>query len=114
MNKRSLGKEKEILAARFLMRQGIKIIEKNFFCRLGEVDLIGWDGEYLVFIEVKYRKNTDLGYPQESISKYKKRKIVLVSNYYKMIKHYGEDVSTRYDVVSILGNKICWDKNAFS
>ncbi len=113
MNKRSLGKEKEELAAKFLMRQGMKIIEKNFSCKMGEVDLIGLDGEYLVFVEVKYRSKEICGYPQESVSKYKRRKICFVSNYYKMLKRYTENVPVRYDVVSILGNKIRWDKNAF-
>lgn len=113
MNKRKLGKEKEALAAEFLQQQGVKIVERNFSCKMGEVDLIGWDGEYLVFVEVKYRKNTNQGYPQESVSKYKKRKICLVSGYYRMLKHYGENLPIRYDVVSILGNRIRWDKDAF-
>ena len=113
MNKRSLGKEKENLAANFLMHQGVKILERNFSCNVGEVDLIGWDRGYLVFVEVKYRKNTNAGYPQESVSKYKRRKICLVSNYYKMQKHYGDNVPVRYDVVSILGERIRWDKDAF-
>lgn len=113
MNKRNVGKEKEELAARFLRCRGVKVVEKNFSCRLGEVDLIGWDGGCLVFFEVKYRKDTSAGYPQEAVSKYKKRKICLVSGYYRMLKNYGDDVSVRYDVVSILGNRIRWDKNAF-
>lgn len=113
MNKRSIGKEKEELAARFLVSQGVKILEKNFSCKFGEVDLIGFDKGYLVFVEVKYRKNENFGYPQESVSKNKIRKISLVSEYYKLLKHYGENVPVRYDVVSILGEKIRWDKDAF-
>lgn len=113
MNKRNIGKEKEELAAKFLLRQGMKILEKNFSCKLGEIDLIGMDKGYLVFVEVKYRSKETYGYPQEAVSKYKKRKISLVSNYYKMLKHFGDSVPIRYDVVSILGNRIRWDKNAF-
>ncbi len=114
MNKRSLGKEKENLAAKFLESQGVQIVEKNFSCKMGEIDLIGVHKGYLVFVEVKYRSQTTCGYPQEAVSKNKRRKICLVSNYYKMVKHYGETVKVRYDVVSILGNRIRWDKDAFN
>ncbi len=113
MNKRCVGKEKEELAAVFLTGCGMNILEKNFTCKLGEIDLIGLQDGYLVFVEVKYRKNTDYGYPQEAVSKNKRRKIILVSGYYRMIKHYGERMPIRFDVVSILGDKIRWDKNAF-
>ena len=113
MNKRTIGKEKERLAAAYLMRAGLCILEMNFSCRLGEIDLICKDGEYLVFVEVKYRKNGKTGYPQEAVSKNKRRKICLVSGYYKMIKGYGDNVPVRYDVVSILENRIRWDKDAF-
>lgn len=113
MDKRNIGREKEELAARFLQSQGVKIMERNFSCRLGEVDLIGWDSDYLVFFEVKYRKDTKAGYPQEAVSKYKKRKISLVSGYYRMLKNYGDNIPVRFDVVSILGNRIRWDKDAF-
>ena len=62
MNKRFVGKQKEELAAEFLVGRGVKIIDKNFACKVGEIDLIGLDNGYLVFVEVKYRKNTDYGY----------------------------------------------------
>ena len=113
MNKRIIGKEKEELAAKFLARQGVKILEKNFSCRMGEIDLIGLDGDCIVFVEVKYRTNTDYGYPQEAVSKNKRRKIVLVSGYYRMRNDLGDGTNFRFDIVSILGDKIRWDKNAF-
>lgn len=50
------GKKK--LAADFLTRRGVKILERNFRCRQGEIDLIGMDGQYSVFVEVKYRNST--------------------------------------------------------
>ena len=113
MNKRTIGKEKERLAAAYLMRAGLCILEMNFSCRLGEIDLICKDGKYLVFVEVKYRKSSKTGYPQESVSKNKRRKIILVSGYYRMLKHYGENIQMRFDVISILNDEIIWDKNAF-
>ena len=113
MNKRFVGKQKEELAAEFLSGRGVKIIDKNYACKVGEIDLIGLDNGYLVFVEVKYRKNTNYGYPEEAVSKNKRRKIILVSGYYRMLKHYGENIQMRFDVISILNDEIIWDKNAF-
>ena len=113
MNKRTLGTQKEEMAAEFLAKQGIKILEKNFACKMGEIDLICLDKGCLVFVEVKYRKNTSYGYPQEAVTKNKRRKIILVSGYYRMLKHYGDNTTMRFDVISVLKDEIFWDKNAF-
>ena len=113
MNKRTLGMQKEEMAAEFLAKQGIKILEKNFACKMGEIDLICLDKGCLVFVEVKYRKNTSYGYPQEAVTKNKRRKIILVSGYYRMLKHYGDNTPMRFDVISVLNDEIFWDKNAF-
>ena len=113
MNKRTIGNQKEELAAKYLSSQGIKILERNFACKIGEIDLIGLDKGCLVFVEVKFRRNTNYGYPQEAVTKNKRRKIILVSGYYRMLKHYGDNIPMRFDVVSILNNQISWDKNAF-
>ena len=56
MNKRKTGAVYEERAAAYLIQHGFQILEKNFYCRQGEIDLIGIHGEYLVFVEVKYRK----------------------------------------------------------
>ena len=113
MNKRTLGTQKEEMVAQFLAKQGIKILERNFACKMGEIDLICLDKGCLVFVEVKFRKNTSYGYPQEAVTKNKRRKIILVSGYYRMLKHYGDNIPMRFDVISILNNEIIWDKNAF-
>lgn len=55
----------------------------------GEVDLIGWDGEYLVFFEVKYRKNKNAGYPEESVGTGKQKKICGVADYYLYQRRLG-------------------------
>ncbi len=60
---RETGTWYEENAARYLEQQGYKILEKNFRCRQGEIDLIAMDGEYLCFIEVKFRENADCGGP---------------------------------------------------
>ena len=75
MNRRKIGAAYEEAAAVFLEKNGVHILEKNFRCRQGEIDLIGRDGEYLVFFEVKYRKSADLGLPAEAVGAAKQRRI---------------------------------------
>jgi putative endonuclease len=58
LNYRRQGNAFEKLAAEYLKEQGLKIIKLNFYCKMGEVDIIAMDGDYLVFIEVKYRKSS--------------------------------------------------------
>ena len=74
-NKRETGAEYEKKAARYLESCGYKIISSNFRCRAGEIDLIARDGRYLVFIEVKYRVNAQMGEPQEAVDTKKQQKI---------------------------------------
>lgn len=57
MNKRAIGTNQEIKAAEYLKNQGYEILERNFRCRIGEIDIIARDGRYLVFVEVKYTVN---------------------------------------------------------
>ena len=61
-NKRMEGSRYEKLAARYLEQKGMDILELNYRCRTGEIDIIARDGEYLVFVEVKYRKTKRAGY----------------------------------------------------
>ena len=58
MNRRKVGAEYERYAAHFLEKQGYQIIEYNYCCRLGEIDIVARDGRYLVFVEVKYRSDS--------------------------------------------------------
>lgn len=112
-NNRSLGTIKEDVAAKYLEENGMTILEKNFRCRYGEIDIIAKDGSYLVFTEVKYRTNASSGYPQEAVTKKKQKTIAFVANYYIMQKHLGMDIPIRFDVVAILGEEITHIKNAF-
>ena len=114
MNKRSVGAEKEDLAAEYLKSFGLKIREKNFRNRYGEIDLIATDGDYLVFVEVKYRRNASAGLPEEAVSFMKARTISKVADYYRVVKKIPEDKKVRFDVVAIEGGQIRWYKNAFA
>ena len=74
-NKRQVGGIYEQKAADYLSRQGFRIIEHNFYSRFGEIDLIAKDGKYLVFIEVKYRRDSACGTPLEAVTLKKQKRI---------------------------------------
>lgn len=113
LNKRSLGQEKEAAAAEYLISQGYTIERMNYSCRRGEIDIIARDGEYLVFCEVKYRKTPASGYPAEAVSAAKQRHICDSAIVYLSSRRLPEDTPVRFDVVSIMGEKIRVIKNAF-
>lgn len=112
-NKRSLGSKKEQIAAEYLGMQGYQILETNFRCRQGEIDLIGRDGEYLVFVEVKYRTDGRAGEPEEAVNRAKQRTIMQVAKYYLYRHRLPETIACRFDVVAIKGEEIRLIKNAF-
>ena len=113
MNKRSLGTAWEEQAAEFLKREGCEILERNFRGTRGEIDLIVRDGRYLVFVEVKYRKNADSGFPEEAVDYRKQRIISRVAQEYLLKKRLSESTPCRFDVVAICGERVCHIKNAF-
>ncbi len=111
-NKRSLGTAYEKKAGAYLESEGYEILEYNFRYRRGEIDIIAKDGEYLVFCEVKYRKDSLAGHPAEAVDVAKQRRISQCALYY-ITTHNLVDVACRFDVVSIEGEEICLIQNAF-
>ena len=112
-NNRETGSRYEEKAREFLESRGFIILEKNFRTRLGEIDLIGKEEEYLVFIEVKHRRNTSYGLPEEAVNFKKQRTICRVSDVYRM-KHRLGEVPIRFDVVADLNGEMELFRNAFS
>ena len=111
-NKRKKGFEYEKKACEFLIKQGLGIIDRNFYSKFGEVDIIADDKGTIVFIEVKYRKNDHFGRPEESVNKKKIKKIKDTAFMYLQINNlYKRNI--RFDVVSILGEEITWLRAAF-
>ncbi len=111
-NKREVGAQYESLAGAYLEKKGYRILEYNYRCRLGEIDLIARDGGCLVFCEVKDRRGTEKGHPAEAVGVRKQRTISKCAMYYLM-KRGHVDVPCRFDVVSIEGGRVCVIKNAF-
>ena len=113
INKRAVGTAYEKLAGEYLTGQGYEILEYNFRCRMGEIDLVAKDGEYLVFVEVKYRSNGRTGSPLEAVDSRKQRVISKVASYYCLTHGHGEGQPCRFDVVAINGEEYTLIKNAF-
>lgn len=113
MNRRSVGGEYERRAAEFLAGQGYRIVELNYHNSRGEIDLVGWEGGYLVFIEVKYRRNPGSGGALEAVDIRKQQRISRAALFYRMQRKITEETPCRFDVVGIDGEKITLVKNAF-
>lgn len=112
-NKRRTGAKYERFAADYLQKQGMVILKHNYRGGGGEIDIIGRDGKYLVFVEVKYRKNEMKGSPAEAVTVFKQQRIRRAARSYLYVYHDEEDIPCRFDVVSILDTKIQWIKDAF-
>ena len=97
----SLGSWGEGIAERYLKKKGYTIIERNFRCRLGEIDIIALDQVQLVFIEVKTRKNQNYGLPCEAVNFEKIRHLKRTANFFKAYctLNYTDE---RLDVIEIL------------
>lgn len=113
MNTRKIGADKEKLAAEYLAGQGMRIVERNFRNRQGEIDIIGYHGGYLVFVEVKYRKSAARGTALAAVDVRKQRQICRTADYYRYLHRCGENTPVRYDVLAIQGEEIRWIQNAF-
>ncbi len=107
------GNRAEDKACKFLKKEGLQLLERNFTIPAGEVDLIMKDGQTLVFIEVRYRKNADFGGAAASITPKKQQRIIKASLSYQQ-KHSPQS-AMRFDVIAIEGTNldINWIKSAF-
>lgn len=111
MNRQIRGRRAEQQAKEFLQRQGLILIDKNYRCRHGEIDLIMKDGSQLVFIEVRYRKNEAYGGPLASVDHKKRARLIAAASHYLQSKKLQG--AARFDVVGITGeNQIDWVENA--
>ena len=107
------GQEAELIAAKYLNAQGLKLVTRNYRSRFGEIDLVMQDGASLVFVEVRLRKNKLFGGAEESITASKQHKIVITAEYY--LQQHGNQ-NCRFDVILMDkedARNITWIKNAF-
>lgn len=103
MSERSkkLGERGEDAAAAYLERMGLTIVERNWRCEAGEIDLVALEDDTLVLVEVKTRKSTAKGSPEEAVTPAKQRRYARLAAEY--LRHAGlNDPSVRFDVITIL------------
>ena len=112
-NNRKIGSHYEQQVAAFLQQKGFEILELNYRCRCGEIDIIARDGNYLVFVEVKYRKSSNAGNALEAIDARKAAQVRRVAQMYLYQKHYSENTPCRFDAAGVNGTTISYIKNAF-
>lgn len=109
-----IGKQAEKRACRFLEKQGLSLVEANYRCKLGEIDLVMQDKESLVFVEVRFRKRSKQGHGVETLSYTKKQRIIKSALCYLQENHCVDKIACRFDVLgSDAAQEIIWLKNAF-
>jgi putative endonuclease len=95
-----LGRRGEELAAELLCARGYTIMERNFRCRAGEIDLVALDGPTVVFVEVRSRRGERAGTPFESVDARKQARLTLVARHFLAARRLGES-DVRFDVVGV-------------
>ncbi len=94
------GQQSELLAAKFLVKQGYKILASNYCTPAGEIDIIARDKDVIVFAEVKARRSDRYGSPEKAITKTKQRKISMAALHYLKDQRLV-NVKARFDVIAI-------------
>ena len=97
-------------AVKYLERKGYKIIERNFLCRQGEIDIIALDGNNIVFIEIKARTSTDYGLPSESVTERKLKHMIKAIQYY-LYRRNLENENIRIDAIEVYVQNDKYDIN---
>ena len=113
MNTRTKGNIGEDLAAKHLKKHGYKIVERNYTCQFGEVDIVAKHQNYYVFLEVKSRKSTDFGLPRYAVNTRKQQTIIACAKWW-LARNELMGVPVRFDVVEVVGEHVNVIQNAFS
>lgn len=110
------GKQGEDIAIRHLQKLGYQILERNYRCPLGEIDIVAREGKAIIFVEVKSRKTEAFGEPEQAVGKAKQKKMSLLSLYY-LEQNRCSSRDARFDVVAVKmlpsGTEIKLIRNAF-
>lgn len=101
VDSRELGRRGEAIAARYLAAHGYGIVETNYRCPLGEIDIIARRSETVVFAEVKTRRSGRFGRPGMAVDHFKRQKIIQIARWYLHSKGL-EDSRCRFDVLEII------------
>jgi len=99
--RKALGFKGEELAVQYLKKKGYKVIERNYRCQWGEIDLVARDKETLIFVEIKSRSSSEFGLPQDAVDRFKQKKLIQVAKAYMAEHRLQETVPARFDVVAV-------------
>ncbi len=100
MRRKDTGMLGERLAGDFLRKHGYRILEANYRCPAGEIDLIAEHKDFLVFVEVRTKRSRDFGTPEESITPTKRKRLITVAAHYQQ-SHHNLPQLWRIDVVAV-------------
>jgi putative endonuclease len=106
------GRKGERMACRFLLRQGFDILARRYRSRLGELDIVAFESDILVFIEVKMRSSRQFGEPWEFVDWQKQQKLRRTAEAF-IADHDLSQYTYRFDIVSVLGKEVTLFRNAF-
>jgi putative endonuclease len=111
MDRGKIGNQGENRALKFLRSKGLKLRERNYRWKHGEIDLIMQDGNAIVFVEVRFRRNQSFGGAGASINAAKQHRLLLTAERY--LQSLGQEYMARMDVITLDGDQINWIQNAF-
>ncbi len=116
-NSKQTGQQAEDSACRYLMSQGFALVERNYCCARGEIDLIMKDNSTTVFIEVRFRRDTRFGSGAESVDYRKQKKLLATASHYLQKNPKIAQGACRFDVISLTVNngeqQLDWIPDAF-
>ena len=109
----AVGGEKERLACAYLQDKGLHLLERNYRCRRGEIDMVMREADTLVFVEVRFRASARFGTPAETVDLRKQRKLAAAASHY--LQRNPTNLPCRFDVIALNGtNRIDWIRDAFN
>jgi len=116
--KQQTGQQAEHMACQYLQSRGLSLIERNYFCTQGEIDLIMNDNNTLVFVEVRFRRNISFGTGAETVDRRKQSKLLATAAHYLQKHPRAAKQPCRFDVISVSSNKhgeqqLDWITDAF-
>lgn len=109
-DKQRSGDAAEDAALAYLLTQGLIMVERNFRCRGGEIDLIMQERDTLVFVEVRRRRSASHGGALASVTRTKQKRLIMAAQVY--LQRYGQPPACRFDVIGYDGDHMSWLKNA--
>lgn len=113
MERQQQGQSAEEQACRYLQQRGLELVERNYRCRQGEIDLIMRDRQSTIFVEVRYRSSSRFGGAAASVDRRKQEKLIAAASHY--LQHHPRlaQQPARFDVVAITPEALQWIEDAF-